>query len=91
MTRTTIDFGIDLGTTNSAIAMLSGVGAEIVKNNLGSDTTPSAVMIDRRGRLQVGMQAKQRSEDDPDNTCVEFKLGWAPPAGPRSSPPPGAR
>ncbi|MFV2177179.1 Hsp70 family protein [Actinomadura sp. LOL_016] len=74
MTRTTIDFGIDLGTTNSAIAMLSGVGAEVIKNNVSSDTTPSAVMVDRRGRLQVGMRAKQRSEDDPDNTCVEFKL-----------------
>ncbi|REE97131.1 Hsp70 family protein [Thermomonospora umbrina] len=74
MTRTTIDFGIDLGTTNSAIAKLNGVEADIVKNNEGHETTPSAVMIDRRGRLFVGRAAKERNEIDPDNTCVEFKL-----------------
>ncbi|QFG24225.1 Hsp70 family protein [Actinomadura sp. WMMB 499] len=74
MTRTTIDFGIDLGTTNSAIAMLGGVGAEVVKNNDGLETTPSAVMLDPRGRLHVGFRAKDRSEHDPDNTCLEFKL-----------------
>ncbi|GAA2438283.1 hypothetical protein GCM10010191_61780 [Actinomadura vinacea] len=73
MTRTTIDFGIDLGTTNSAIARLNGVEAEIIKNDLSSDTTPSAVMVDRRGRLIVGQAAKQRGESDPDNTCLEFK------------------
>ncbi|XVQ09340.1 Hsp70 family protein [Spirillospora sp. CA-255316] len=73
MTRTTIDFGIDLGTTNSAIARLNGVEAEIVKNDLSSDTTPSAVMVDRRGRLIVGHAAKQRGESDPGNTCLEFK------------------
>ena len=73
MTRTTIDFGIDLGTTNSAVARLNGVEAEIVKNDLSSDTTPSAVMVDRRGRLIVGQRAKERSESDPENTCVEFK------------------
>ncbi|MFF5260506.1 Hsp70 family protein [Actinomadura viridis] len=70
----TIDFGIDLGTTNSAIARLNGVEAEIIKNNDGFDTTPSAVMVDRRGRLYVGQAAKKRNELDPENTCVEFKL-----------------
>lgn len=74
MNRTTIDFGIDLGTTNSAVARLDGVETEIVKNNEGSDTTPSAVLVDRRGRLTVGRAAKERSEHDPENTCVEFKL-----------------
>lgn len=74
MTRTTIDFGIDLGTTNSAIAKISGVDAEIVRNNQGLETTPSAVTIDRRDRLYVGQAAKQRAEVDPENTCVEFKL-----------------
>ncbi|WP_067488611.1 Hsp70 family protein [Actinomadura hibisca] len=74
MSRATIDYGIDLGTTNSAIAVLSGVDAEIVKNNDGFDTTPSAVWIDRRDRRYVGRAAKERSELDPGNTCVEFKL-----------------
>lgn len=74
MTRSTIDFGIDLGTTNSAIAVLNGVDAEIIKNNDGNETTPSAVWIDRRNRLHVGRAAKERSEEDADNTCAEFKL-----------------
>ncbi|MFI6516717.1 Hsp70 family protein [Spirillospora sp. NPDC050679] len=74
MSRATIDYGIDLGTTNSAIAVLNGVDADIVKNNDGFDTTPSAVWIDRRDRRYVGRAAKERSELDPGNTCVEFKL-----------------
>jgi molecular chaperone DnaK len=71
---TTIDYGIDLGTTNSAIAVLRGVETEIVKNNDDQDTTPSAVWIDRRDRLYVGRAARDRAEADPDNTCTEFKL-----------------
>jgi molecular chaperone DnaK len=74
MTRSTIDFGIDLGTTNSAIAMLRGVETEIIKNNDAADTTPSAVWIDKRNRLYVGKAARERAETDPDNTQVEFKL-----------------
>ena len=37
MSRTTIDFGIDLGTTNSAIAVLKGVKAAVIKSNLDND------------------------------------------------------
>jgi molecular chaperone DnaK len=73
MSRTTIDFGIDLGTTNSAIAVLRDVGTEVVKNNDNDETTPSAVWADKRGRLHVGRTARERSETDPENTCVEFK------------------
>ncbi|RMI29110.1 Hsp70 family protein [Nocardia stercoris] len=74
MTRTTVDFGIDLGTTNSAVAVLRGVEAEVIKNNEDADTTPSAVWIDKRDKLRVGRAAKERSESDPDNTAAEFKL-----------------
>jgi molecular chaperone DnaK len=74
MSRTTIDYGIDLGTTNSAIAVLRDVGTEVVKNNDNDETTPSAVWADRRGRLHVGGTARERSESDPDHTCTEFKL-----------------
>ncbi|MEU1203690.1 Hsp70 family protein [Nocardia sp. NPDC005825] len=74
MDRSTVDFGIDLGTTNSAVAVLRGVEADIVKNNEDADTTPSAIWIDRREQLRVGRAAKERSESDPDNTAVEFKL-----------------
>ena len=45
MTRQTIDFGIDLGTTNSAISLLKDVKPEIIKNNDDEDTTASAVEI----------------------------------------------
>ena len=71
---TTIDYGIDLGTTNSSIAVLAGVETEMVKNNDDEQTTASAVWIDRRERLFVGRTARERAESDPDNTCLEFKL-----------------
>ncbi|RKN06882.1 Hsp70 family protein [Streptomyces radicis] len=74
MSSGTIDVGIDLGTTNSAVAVLRGVHTEVIKNNDGDETTPSAVWIDRRNRLYVGRAARDRSERDPDNTCIEFKL-----------------
>ncbi|GAA1035133.1 hypothetical protein GCM10009557_41900 [Virgisporangium ochraceum] len=70
----TIDYGIDLGTTNSAIAVLRDVDTEVVKNNDDRDTTPSAVWIDRRDRLYVGRVARERAEVDPANTALEFKL-----------------
>ena len=74
MTRTTIDFGIDLGTTNSAIAVLNGTQVEVVRNNEGFEYTPSVVWIDKQGRLVVGQRAKQRLDADPDNAFSEFKL-----------------
>lgn len=69
MDRTTIDFGIDLGTTNSAIATVRGVGTEIIKNNDDMDITPSAVGFDRRGAVLVGATAKAKDSD----SYVEFK------------------
>ncbi|MFO1085859.1 MAG: Hsp70 family protein [Reyranellaceae bacterium] len=75
MRRTTIDFGIDLGTTNSSIAIADGRDARIIPNKLGAGITPSAVWIDRRGSLHVGDEAKRRAlDDDPYNAAVEFKL-----------------
>jgi molecular chaperone DnaK len=65
--------GIDLGTTNSAVAQLHGVTTTIVKNNEGDDTTPSAVYVDRRSRLLVGRAARERQESDPENARSEFK------------------
>jgi len=71
--RTTIDFGIDLGTTNSAIAILNGVTTEIFKNNDNADVTPSAVSIDKNGSLQFGERARNRSIDYPEDAYLEFK------------------
>jgi molecular chaperone DnaK len=76
MSRTTIDFGIDLGTTNSAIAVLNGVTPEIIKNNAkDADITPSAIHINKKGIIRVGDAAKQKANDiDGDgDVYLEFK------------------
>jgi molecular chaperone DnaK len=74
MSRTTIDFGIDLGTTNSAIAVLNGVTTEIIKNNDDADVTPSAVAIDRKGTTTyVGLRARNRAIENHQDTYLEFK------------------
>lgn len=73
MNRTTIDFGIDLGTTNSAIAVLKGVATDIIKNNSDADITPSAVSMDKKGTVHVGQRAKNKITDAPDDAYVEFK------------------
>jgi len=71
--RTTIDYGIDLGTTNSAVAVLDGVEPRVITNVRGRSFTASAIWIDKRGRLHVGEEAKQRQESDSENCAVEFK------------------
>jgi molecular chaperone DnaK len=74
MVRATIDFGIDLGTTNSKIAVLKGTATDVFKNNEGQEYTPSAVWIDSRGKLYVGRLAKEQLEYDNANAFSEFKL-----------------
>jgi len=74
MNRATIDFGIDLGTTNSSIAVLEGTQTRVIKNNANSEITPSVVWIDKKGRLYVGLRAKEQREYDSENAYGEFKL-----------------
>jgi molecular chaperone DnaK len=77
VTRQTIDFGIDLGTTNSAVAVLRGTDAQIVKSTsdvLQMEYTPSAVWIDQKGRIKVGRMAKERETAAIGDVSVEFKL-----------------
>ena len=74
MDRMTMDFGIDLGTTNSTIAYLKGTEVEIIKNNQSQEYTPSAVYIDKNNALIVGGGAKERLDNDPQNAFAEFKL-----------------
>ena len=69
--RTTIDFGIDLGTTNSAIALLKGVSTEIIKNSEQSDLTSSAVYISPKGNISVGINAKDQIGRG--DVAIEFK------------------
>ena len=69
----TINYGIDLGTTNSAIARCDGEEVRIFKNLEQMDVTPSVVRIEKTGRLFVGRRAYQSILNDPDNTASEFK------------------
>jgi molecular chaperone DnaK len=79
MNRTTIDFGIDLGTTNSAVAVFTGNHGEttkIIKNTTDgndADITPSAVYINKKGDVRVGLRAKNRTTDEDANVQIEFK------------------
>jgi len=72
--RTTIDYGIDLGTTNSAVAVLRETEATVIFNKEGSSFTPSAVWINKRGQLHVGREAYMKRWDDSDNCGYEFKF-----------------
>jgi len=65
--------GIDLGTTNSAVAVFDGESTQVVRNAQGSPLTPSVVRIDGKGRVTVGAGARRFLERDPDNTKSEFK------------------
>lgn len=71
--RDTIDFGIDLGTTNSAIAVVDGGTVSVLKSNENADFTPSAVWIPRPGTVHVGRAARDRMPLDPANAHAEFK------------------
>jgi len=73
MGRMTIDYGIDLGTTNSAIAVLRGTNPVVIPNQDGGLVTPSVVWFDRRGQLFVGQRAKQHAGSDSENSAAEFK------------------
>lgn len=75
MNRDTIDFGIDLGTTNSVVSVLNGVTPEVVKNNIDMEINPSAVHINKQQSVQTGLRAKSKMESDAaaDDVHVEFK------------------
>ncbi|MCU1685289.1 MAG: Hsp70 protein [Amycolatopsis sp.] len=69
----TIDVGIDLGTTNSAIAVVEDGTVSVVKNNDGWDITPSAIWLPKPDTIHVGRRARSRVGFDPDNAAAEFK------------------
>jgi molecular chaperone DnaK len=68
-----IRFGIDLGTTNSCIALCEGTDVRVFPNNDQMNVTPSVVRILKSGRLIVGSRAYHALRDDPDNIVTEFK------------------
>lgn len=73
MTRPTIDFGIDLGTTNSAVAVREDGRPHVIANMEGERITPSAVMIERNGGLTVGKRAYEAGDKRPEAVAREFK------------------
>jgi molecular chaperone HscC len=65
--------GIDLGTTNSLIAVWRDDRAELIPNGLGEYLTPSCVSIDADGSVLVGQAALERRSTHPDRTAASFK------------------
>ena len=65
--------GIDLGTTNSCVAVMEGKGAKVIENAEGARTTPSMVAFTDKGEKLVGMPAKRQAVTNPTNTLYATK------------------
>ena len=65
--------GIDLGTTNSCIAVMEGSEPKVILNEEGSRTTPSVVAFTKEGEILVGQVAKRQAIANPENTIFSIK------------------
>lgn len=65
--------GIDLGTTNSAVAVMEGKVPKIIENSEGGRTTPSIVAFTKEGERLVGIPAKRQAVVNPENTLFATK------------------
>ena len=65
--------GIDLGTTNSCVAIMEGKNARVIENEEGMRTTPSMVAFTEDGETLVGMPAKRQAVTNPENTIFAVK------------------
>src|SRR6201995_4904993 len=65
--------GIDLGTTNSCVAILEGKDVRVVENSEGARTTPSMVPFPDKGERLVGQSAKRQAVTNPSNTLYAIK------------------
>ena len=65
--------GIDLGTTNSCVAVMEGKNARVIENEEGMRTTPSMVAFTEDGETLVGMPAKRQAVTNPTNTIFAVK------------------
>ena len=65
--------GIDLGTTNSAVAVMEGGEAKIIANEEGGRTTPSVVAFTKDGQRLVGQIARRQAITNPENTIFSIK------------------
>ena len=65
--------GIDLGTTNSCVAVMDGKDAKVIENSEGARTTPSMVAFTEDGERLVGQPAKRQAVTNPENTLFAIK------------------
>ncbi|XP_049382919.1 heat shock 70 kDa protein, mitochondrial isoform X1 [Solanum stenotomum] len=65
--------GIDLGTTNSCVAVMEGKNPKVIENSEGARTTPSVVAFNQKGELLVGTPAKRQAVTNPTNTLSGTK------------------
>jgi len=65
--------GIDLGTTNSCVAVMEGKSAKVIENSEGARTTPSMVAFTESGERLVGQAAKRQAVTNPENTFFAIK------------------
>ncbi len=65
--------GIDLGTTNSCVAVMDGSQAKVIENAEGARTTPSMVAFTKDGERLVGQAAKRQAVTNPENTLFAIK------------------
>src|SRR3954463_6671736 len=65
--------GIDLGTTNSVVAVMEGKEPKVIVNEEGSRITPSVVAFDEKGEVLVGQIAKRQAVTNPTNTVYSAK------------------
>ena len=65
--------GIDLGTTNSCVAVMDGKDAKVIENSEGARTTPSMVAFTEDGERLVGQPAKRQAVTNPENTVFAVK------------------
>ena len=65
--------GIDLGTTNSCVAVMEGGEPKVIPNEEGARTTPSIVAFTKSGERLVGQVAKRQAITNPENTIFSIK------------------
>ena len=65
--------GIDLGTTNSCVAVLDGGEPKVIENAEGDRTTPSIIAYTNEGETLVGQPAKRQAVTNPNNTLFAIK------------------
>ncbi len=65
--------GIDLGTTNSCVAVIDGDEPRVIENSEGARTTPSVVAFNAEGETLIGQSAKRQAVSNPNNTLFAIK------------------